>query len=75
MGLGRFFKRATKSVAGFAKKYIPEVKLISALTAGKGGGQGGGGDQSYAPSMQDVARSRAAGSATVNYMDRTPGGK
>lgn len=68
-------KKATQFTEKVAKAPIKAVKSITGAFKGLGG-SGAGGDQSYtSPAMADVARSRAAGSGTVNFTDRTPGGK
>lgn len=61
MGLRRFFRRATRKTENF---------LHRAAGQGNIGSQNGANSTAGTMTMQDVARSRAAGSGMVNYTDQ-----
>jgi hypothetical protein len=69
--VGHQFDRSAKQFGNFVKR----TGVLSQFGVSKGGGGSDPGAASYTQNMQDVARSRAAGSGVVNYTDRTPGGK
>ena len=61
MGLGRFFKRATRKLENFAHR----------VNGGTNIGQTQSAATNQGPQFTDMARQQAAGAGTVNFTQRT----
>lgn len=60
MGLGRFFKRATRKLENFAHRVTGGTNIGQTQAAASQG-----------PQFSDMARQQAAGAGTVNFTQRT----